>query len=288
MGTELSVIPKGAPLAELQGYAQEFMKSGLFQDMRSVAECLVKVQAGAELGISPFASVNGLHIIQGKVTLSAGLIATLIKRSGKYNYRVTKHTTEVCEATFYENGEECGVSGFTIEDAKLAGLMSNPMWNKYRRNMLFARMISNGAKWYCADVFGGPVYTPDEINNSIMMDIDGNVINSRFEQETPISKPAQAITRPKGWRDNPEVIEACNSAVAEFQTTDNTVKPLPYQYSDLITQEQIDAVNAKCDKLGIDRPDDMSGWTKGEGKEFYLGLAGVVPLTVATNKEHIQ
>jgi hypothetical protein len=29
--------------------------------------------------------------------------------------------------------------------------------------MLYARALSNGAKWYCPDVFGGPIYTPDEL-----------------------------------------------------------------------------------------------------------------------------
>jgi hypothetical protein len=29
--------------------------------------------------------------------------------------------------------------------------------------MLFARAISNGVKWYCPDVFCGPVYVPEEM-----------------------------------------------------------------------------------------------------------------------------
>ena len=31
--------------------------------------------------------------------------------------------------------------------------------------MLFARAISNGVKWFCPDVFAGPVYTPEEMAN---------------------------------------------------------------------------------------------------------------------------
>jgi hypothetical protein len=29
--------------------------------------------------------------------------------------------------------------------------------------MLFARAISNGVKWYCPDIFSGPVYVPEEM-----------------------------------------------------------------------------------------------------------------------------
>src|SRR5574339_232881 len=48
---------------------------------------------------------------------------------------------------------------FTIEDAKKAGTKN---LDKFPRNMLFARAISNGVKWFCPDVFAGPVYTPEE------------------------------------------------------------------------------------------------------------------------------
>jgi hypothetical protein len=56
--------------------------------------------------------------------------------------------------------ESIGVSKFTIEDAKKAGTKN---LDKYPANMLFARAMSNGVKWYTPDVFNGPVYTPDEI-----------------------------------------------------------------------------------------------------------------------------
>lgn len=246
MGTELSVIPKGASLEQLTSYAEVFKRSGLFQDLESVAQCIVKVQAGAELGISPFASVNGLHIIKGKVTLSAGLISTLIKRSGKYNYRVTEHTTEVCTATFFENGEVCGISSFTIEDAKAAGLLANPMWNKYRRNMLFSRMVSNGGKWYCADIFGGPVYTPDEIDNTLQLNEDGEIITAKF---TPVP-----------------VVQA--AAVNQDDCT--------------ITQVQFDKICKRRDEALLPRPDphEMSEWTQGEAKAYFRNGANFIPAPV--------
>jgi hypothetical protein len=29
--------------------------------------------------------------------------------------------------------------------------------------LFFARAISNGVKWFCPDVFAGPVYVPEEM-----------------------------------------------------------------------------------------------------------------------------
>lgn len=142
-----------------------FYKSGLFADLKSAAQAIVKIQAGAELGIPPFASMSGISIIQGKPAIGAGLIAGLIKASTKYNYKIKRHDDEACVIEFYEGGELIGESAFTMEDAKQAGLVGRPIWRSYPRNMLFSRAMSNGARWYAPDLFTGPVYTPEELGD---------------------------------------------------------------------------------------------------------------------------
>ena len=145
----------------LQRAAMALYKSNYFGDSKSEAQAIVKVMAGAELGLPPFASMTGIHIIQGKPALGANVIATLIKNDPRYNYRVLEMTDETCSIEFYENGQPCGVSEFTAKDAQRAQVKN---MNKFPRNMLFARAISNGAKWYTPGIFGGaPVYTPDEL-----------------------------------------------------------------------------------------------------------------------------
>jgi len=141
-------------------------QSGYFADSRDAGQAVVKVLAGAELGFGPIASMTGINIIKGKVTLSANLIAAAIKRSGRYNYRVSEMTDTACKIVFYEGKEQIGVSTFTMDDAKAAGLAGDN-WRKFPRNMLFARAISNGAKWYCPDLSGGPLYTPDELGAQV-------------------------------------------------------------------------------------------------------------------------
>ena len=46
-------------------------------------------------------------------------------------------------------------------DAKKAGTKN---LEKFPRNMLFARAMSNGVKWFTPDIFSGPVYVPEEMN----------------------------------------------------------------------------------------------------------------------------
>lgn len=154
-------------LTELRTMGELFARSGYFRDARDMAQACVKMQAGLELGIGPAQSMSGVHIVEGKPTLSSTLIASLIKRSGRYTYRVLKHDDNECQIVFVENGQQIGVSAFTWADAEKAGLTRNPVWSKFRRNMLFARAISNGARWHCPDVFGGAVYTPEELGGDM-------------------------------------------------------------------------------------------------------------------------
>jgi len=161
---------------EMQRAAMALHESGYFTDSKSKAQAIVKVMAGAELGIPPFAAMTGIHIIQGKPALGANVLATLIKNDPRYNYRVLEMTPAVCRIQFYENGEPCGISEFTIEEARKAGTKN---LDKFPKNMLFARAISNGAKWFTPGIFGGaPVYTPDELGADV--DEDGNIVEGTY------------------------------------------------------------------------------------------------------------
>jgi hypothetical protein len=156
MKTEIQIMP----VAEIQTMAKTFAESGMFTDAKGMAQAFVKIQAGQEIGIPPFAAMSGIHIIQGKPTLGAGLIASALKGSGKYDYRVKEMNDKICSIDFLQGTEVIGNSSFTIEDAKKA-LTKNI--DKFPKNMLFARAISNGVKWFCPDVFSGPVYVPEEM-----------------------------------------------------------------------------------------------------------------------------
>ena len=55
-------------MAELQTAANAMHASGYFGDVKSQAQAMVKVLAGAEIGLPPFASMSGIHIVNGKPT----------------------------------------------------------------------------------------------------------------------------------------------------------------------------------------------------------------------------
>jgi hypothetical protein len=195
--------PPGLGVVEL---GQMMAASGFFQDTKDAAQAAVKIIAGQELGFGPVASMTGIHIVQGRITLSANLIAAAIRRSGRYGYRILELSDEVCRLEFLEEGTSVGVTDFTWKDAERAQLAGKPIWKQYPRNMLFARAMSNGARFYCPDVFGGPVYTPEELGASVRVTDGGEV------EVVDVAPPAVAAPPPGR---SAAIKEALSAAIEE-------------------------------------------------------------------------
>jgi len=192
-------------------------RSGYFTDARDAAQCVVKVLAGKELGFGPVASMTGVYIVKGKVSLSANLMAAAVRRSGRYTFKVNVLTPTNCEIEFFEvlggKRESLGVSSFSLADAQKAGTQN---LDKFARNMLYARAMSNGVKWYCPDVTGGPVYTPEEMGERV--NEDGEIIDAQPVKPAPYVAPQPPASNGNGNGHTQEVgtlsIERVNAAYA--------------------------------------------------------------------------
>lgn len=192
MTTALTTTNTEMSLSEL---GNVLTKSRYFNDATDASQAIVKVLAGRELGIGPIASMTGIHIIKGKPALGANLLASCLKRSGRYDYRVKEMSDKSVVIEFYEvangkRGELLGVSSFSIAEAQKAGTQN---LDRFPRNMLFARAMSNGVRWYCPDITGGPVYTPEELGAPV--NGDGEIIESSAKLVTP-EQPKQAPPPP--------------------------------------------------------------------------------------------
>ena len=175
---------------ETEKVASAMVKSGYFQDSRDVSQAIVKILAGREMGFGAFASMTGVYIIQGRPSVGANLMASAVKRSGRYDYRVMEMTDQACEIQYLQSGKEIGRSRFTIEDARKAQTKN---LDKFPRNMLFARAMSNGVRWFCPDVFdGAPVYTPEELGADVTE--SGDVIPGTFTEAAQDEPPAPVMT----------------------------------------------------------------------------------------------
>lgn len=154
------------------------------------------------------------------------------------------------------------MSKITEAEAKAAGTKN---LDKFPRNMLFARAMSNGTKWYTPDVFNGNlVYTPDEMGAKVNIDgefIEGEVADDKPAPKPPKKEPAKAKSptieeieaEPATKYDGPPITDddmtdesISNGLDAAFADDDEK------DTSGKASKEQVAEVKAKFKEQGID------------------------------------
>jgi hypothetical protein len=285
MSTALAVQSE-MNLDEMQRTASLLAASGYFDakgdPKMQIAQLATKIMAGRELGYGPYTAVQGIHIIQGKPQVSANLMAAAVKGHPRYDYRVLKMANDEVVIRFFEDGKPIGDSAFTIEDATAAGTQNI---KKYPRNMLFARALSNGVRWYCPDVFAGnSVYVEGEIGAEvdeqpayIIVDrASGEVIES---PEPPPSIEGLDDVDPMPFSDRPDwktPQDAKNWAIEvgacanEFEAT-NSLKKIVDAHGGRLLPANIgdvfDAFHARqMEKLAEAQSPEGSAWVKHGGR----------------------
>lgn len=229
---------------QLRYLGQVMSQSGMFPDAKAGPTALVKILAGQEIGMPPFQAMTNIHIIQGKATMSANLMAAKVKGHPKYDYKLKLSPTEAT-VTMYEvveaSGakEELGDFTFTIEDAKRAGLVkAGSGWEKYPQNMLFARAISSAVRMYAPDVFNGnTVYSPDELGGNI--DEGGNYVEAEMVNDRP---NRQAETKPETPTDA-EPDSTVTNAPTDAEKVAELMGGGSVEPKTAVTSEPIDAVS---------------------------------------------
>jgi hypothetical protein len=168
---------------------QVFASSGMFPDVKSQSQAVVKILAGKEIGLSPFESMAGIYVVNGKLALTSKVMSGLIKRSKTYDYAVKKLDDQECIIAIMQGDKELGVSSFSIKDAAKAGLVNKEPWKAYPRNMLFARAISNACRFYCPEVVSG-YYAVEELSD-IGDDVVSSVPKTSVEVNVPVAVDAE-------------------------------------------------------------------------------------------------
>lgn len=173
-------VPSDDEIRRQWRLAEALSASTLFKgekDAVNPAEAFAKILVGHDLGLSATQALMGVHIVKGKPQISANLLATFVKRTPGYDYEITTHVydgdakpkpTGECSIAFSIDGEAVGISTYTMDDARRQNLVKDGSpWTTAPRNMLFARALSNGVKWYMPDAAGGvAVYTEGELQSA--------------------------------------------------------------------------------------------------------------------------
>jgi len=148
----------------MQKMCSTLMKTKHYQRMGEEGVFAV-IQKAKSIGMHPLEALNGgLYIVSGKVGMSAESMAALIRMKGHSVVQDERSNDKVCilKGKRADNGDTWRVS-FGIEDARRAGLLKNPSYEKYPSIMLYNRAMSILARQLFPDVIKGAGYTMDEL-----------------------------------------------------------------------------------------------------------------------------
>lgn len=166
-------------------------EDGVINKEVQVARGFAKIMYGHELGLSPMFSMQHVNIIKGKMTLDAGGVAHLVASSSKYNYKILYLEEDGCELQFFRGEELLGTSKWGKADAERAGLLKpNSNYAKFPKDMYFARAMTSGARRFTPDIFGGSVYTPEELGQEPETEVSYTVEPQKVNQITAHESPA--------------------------------------------------------------------------------------------------
>jgi len=130
----------------------EFVGKGFRGKPASVAAAIL---TGRELNLGPMTSLRGLDVIDGRVSMSAQLMAAKIQSAG-HRIDWIENSDKAAEVRIVRgDGLGEGTARWTIADAQRAGLAGKQNWARYPRAMLKARALTECAGMVCADVLMG-------------------------------------------------------------------------------------------------------------------------------------
>jgi hypothetical protein len=166
-GMQVHGMPSAQELMVYQTWAKNAVDSQMYRGVGKESAVMMIMLAAREYGIGPAQALNGgLHIIEGKVELSARVMSALIRRA-KHTLQILESTDQICKikGTRADTGETHTVT-FTIEMAQKAGLIKEKGgWKRTPEDMLYARCVSRLARQLFSDVIGIG-YIEGEISDS--------------------------------------------------------------------------------------------------------------------------
>jgi len=150
------------PIGDMQTMAGALAKSGLFGVKTSDQALALMIVAAAE-GRHPGSVASDYHIIQGRASLkSDAMLARFQQSGGRIEWH--DHSNEKVSATFTHPAGGSLRIDWDMARAKSAGLGTKDNWRQYPRQMLRARVISEGVRAVYPAVLNG-MYAPEEVQD---------------------------------------------------------------------------------------------------------------------------
>ena len=174
------------------------------------------IKMGAELGLQEIQSLNSIHVIQGRPSISAQTMIALIR--SRFPDAIIKirdnseKTSVVCEMRRCKEDEGGHVACWDMKKAQAMGLSNKDNWKKQPMTMLRWRAISEAARVVFPDVIMN-MYTPDEARYIVNENQEAQ--QAKVEIDKVTSDLIEAVSKVKENEDLPD--EKKKDGVYEIQ-----------------------------------------------------------------------
>lgn len=242
MGTAIEMYVNSS-LPERQNYAYTISQAAMLLppglrdgNQGSPGKVMLVMETGAMLGIHPVAAIQGVNIIEGKPTISPGLMSAVVRRAG-HKLRVTtegnlRDETISATATLIRNDDPDYpfVVTWDLTRARHAGLYpgkDRSAWSKYPEAMLKARAISEVCREGATDALMGVGYVPEEMGAEV--NEAGEVVLGELRSQ-PASAPApqapatQAATPPVETQQDDDVAQSWKEKADQASTSEEAAQ----------------------------------------------------------------
>ena len=217
--------------------------------------CMLAIQHGSEVGLSPMQSLQSIAVINGRPTIWGDAALALVQSSPVCEY-VKEYTegqgdnhTAVCEAK--RRGYPAPtVSRFSMADAKRAGLAGKTgPWSQYPERMLALRARGFALRNAFADALRGLI-TAEEAQDyptPIVADTPRQPVEVRPKFDNDEPRPAKVVLSPKAKQEptrtraengrlaisNANTIEACEGLRTKLDAYANAGEITDAEFSEL-------------------------------------------------------
>ncbi|QOR55333.1 MAG: RecT-like protein [Phage 68_12] len=183
------------------------------------------VEFADSLGVDRINAITSIHVIGGKPSASADLIAGLIRKAGHKLRIIGDDTYAEAQLIRADDPDFTFVARWDEAKARAAKLWGTGNWLKYPGSMLRARAITEVARMGASDALYGVVYTPEELGATV--DAEGNPEVNRI-QRSRTAPPFMEI--PQTGAESDEGKPAAGEATA--QATDSASPEQPEDEAD--------------------------------------------------------
>jgi len=179
------IAPPVSSLAERQDWARAMAPAPLLPKayQGNPANLFLAAELADALGISRINAITSIHVIEGKPSASADLLAGLVRRAG-HTLRIVKAEGSVTAVLIRSDDPSFEFTAtWTMADATRAGLTSKDVWKKYPKAMLRSRAITEVIREGASEVLVGVIYTPEELG----AEVDGQGVPTRVAPPTRVT-----------------------------------------------------------------------------------------------------